>query len=468
MKVTAAAALLYSSLTHGAGVSVKTLARVGLGPQNCVKLTRTVDTGSCVISTDCEGLDISKTEFVFDCVGPDSIVRHSFGVGGFDTNEEFDTEIKCKQCEPPLAADVVAKKSSPPGVPRAVRDSSASFQARRSEKVIPVEQRDVLTGRPVSQQEAPLPPPHAVLQPETEAQRRARTEDTVNTVTREAAATSNDLADQIDESTGYVGRNTEVVRYGPAGCVSTWRNKDSCCMIRTNCQNRDISKYEFGLICVDKVGQPVRHVFGKDSFDRQETFNTLIKCDKCLGLEDIPDALALNGEVVDMAKDIVELKDVMTNISYNVEVLDREVFSTEAPSVYGPETLNLVAKKTTVVKDAAKVALHHSAVTNRVIKIDDQQQGTQIVKKGNLRHSQNSHHQDEHQEVEEDDEGSDDKDRHGKRDTRQQSTDDSDSVTYVADSSDGSDEVQDAVIRDDRDDAGSTQDKDGDDRDDAN
>merc|ERR1719247_1987743 len=111
-----------------------------------------------------------------------------------------------------------------------------------------------------------------------------------------------------------VSTGPEVTRYGPNGCVSTWKSAEGHCIMGTDCKGDDISKYEFGLVCVDKTGAPVRHLFGKDSFDEQETFDTLIKCDKCLGLEDIPDAVALNGEVVTMSKDIANLKDVMKNI----------------------------------------------------------------------------------------------------------------------------------------------------------
>merc|ERR1719424_1834991 len=86
------------------------------GPSNCVSLSRS-SAGSCVISTECEGDDISQTEFAFDCISQKHVVRHSFGVGGFEASEEFDTDVKCDRCRnaSPIkqAAKPVALKSLP-------------------------------------------------------------------------------------------------------------------------------------------------------------------------------------------------------------------------------------------------------------------------------------------------------------------------------------------------------------------
>merc|ERR1719491_2060370 len=42
-------------------------------------------------------MDTSIVEFAFDCINQ-NVVRHSFGVGGFESSEEFDTEVKCGRC----------------------------------------------------------------------------------------------------------------------------------------------------------------------------------------------------------------------------------------------------------------------------------------------------------------------------------------------------------------------------------
>ena len=46
---------------------------------------------------------IAASSFMF-CDGGD-VMRHSFGVGGFDTNEVFDTEIQCEKCSAPSTGD---------------------------------------------------------------------------------------------------------------------------------------------------------------------------------------------------------------------------------------------------------------------------------------------------------------------------------------------------------------------------
>jgi len=77
----------------------------------------------------------------------------------------------------------------------------------------------------------------------------------------------------------------EITRFGPAGCVSTWKNQASHCVIRTECNNQSLMEYNIRLICVDKGNERVRHVFGKGSFDPQETFDTLVVCDQCTAEE---------------------------------------------------------------------------------------------------------------------------------------------------------------------------------------
>jgi len=77
----------------------------------------------------------------------------------------------------------------------------------------------------------------------------------------------------------------EITRFGPAGCISTWKNQASHCVIRTECNNQTMMDYTIRLICVDKGNERVRHVFGKGSFDPQETFDTLVVCEQCTAEE---------------------------------------------------------------------------------------------------------------------------------------------------------------------------------------
>merc|ERR1719201_70235 len=190
-----------------------------------------------------------------------------------------------------------------------------------------------------------------------------------------------------------VDLGSDVVRYGPNDCVSTYKSKEGHCIMQTNCKKADIANYEFGLVCVDKTGSPVRHLFGKDSFDAEETFDTLVKCDQCLGLEDIPDSIALNGEVAGMAKDISNLKDVLKNISTNVQMLNAKVFP--APPAPAPAPGPAVAKS---AAPAAAALVHHRTHHRHV------------HKKRNLRHSHKRHHHRRHEDDDDDDDDDDDYD----------------------------------------------------------
>jgi hypothetical protein len=383
MKVCFALAIAVPILVNGAATSMRSTG-TNFGPQNCVSLSRSSG-GSCVIATDCEGNDLSKIEFAFDCFGHDGIVRHSFGTGGFESSEEFDTEVKCDRCESVSAADVVVK-------PAEQKVQAAAPQAQPVAK---------LALKPEVAKHVPAP---VVFKAKRRHSAKVEVEAQAKTQTGFWPFTGS--TPTIIPSTK---KAPEVVRYGPDGCVSTWKSEEDHCIIKTDCDKSDISKYEFGLVCVDKVGSPVRHLFGKDSFDQAETFDTLIKCDKCLGLEDIPDGVALNGEVMTMSKDIANLQAVMKNISINVQMLNKEVFK-------GQQSAPAPSPAAAVEAPApAKAALvHHSAEVSRTT---------------NLRHSHRRHHE------RRDDDDYDDDDR------------------------DAGSDVQDAVLRDDEDE------EDGDDED---
>merc|ERR1711937_1005201 len=63
--------------------------------------------GTCVLQTNCAGVDTSKFEFAFDCLSSAGLLqKHSFGFGGFDDIEEYDTAVKCKECSIAQAAEI--------------------------------------------------------------------------------------------------------------------------------------------------------------------------------------------------------------------------------------------------------------------------------------------------------------------------------------------------------------------------
>merc|ERR1719456_1922564 len=112
-----------------------------------------------------------------------------------------------------------------------------------------------------------------------------------------------------------------VVRYGPNDCISTYESKSGTCIMETNCDAKNITDYEFGLICIEKDGTPVRHIFGKNSFDPTETFDTLIQCNQCLGIDDFQTDVALAEDVEGLATEVKEMKDSIGALKKDVAEL---------------------------------------------------------------------------------------------------------------------------------------------------
>merc|ERR1719375_490010 len=77
----------------------------GYGPGKCVGVQRSKG-GTCVLSTHCkEDDDLETVEFAFLCVlGNGEVQKHSYGKGGFDPDESFDSSISCAQCLLPTTA----------------------------------------------------------------------------------------------------------------------------------------------------------------------------------------------------------------------------------------------------------------------------------------------------------------------------------------------------------------------------
>jgi len=109
---------------------------------------------------------------------------------------------------------------------------------------------------------------------------------------------------KFDPFGAFGGSDSDVSKFGPGNCLSTYRNADGHCTIETKCKNQDISQYAVKFICIDAGGQQVRHVFTKGSFDSEEQFDTLIECKKCVAekeekVERIQDGASANAADID-------------------------------------------------------------------------------------------------------------------------------------------------------------------------
>jgi len=234
------------------------------------------------MSTDCVGVDTSKFEFTFDCeTSPGERFRHSFGVGGFDDQEEFDTSIKCSKCIAPETA--AAHKEAKP--PVHMTGSSASATSEKAGRM-----------------------------------------DTRGTVAEETPMHVHFLTSAADAKKDEEEKEkASVVTYGPKDCVSTWRDgKSGHCQVKTNCTGVDTTQYMFGLICENDDGK-VRHLFGKDSFDSEEEFDTLIPCKTCLALDNVTKATELEAENAELVTEVNALAAEVGTIKETYQGLEKDV-----------------------------------------------------------------------------------------------------------------------------------------------
>jgi len=418
-----------------AAVTNGVIHRVGarFGPDQCVSVTRSSE-GCCVIALDCQGLDTSQTEFAFDCVGK-NIVRHSFGVGGFDADEEYDTGKKCDLCNAPVPVDatvpgkVVAKLV-------AATEPVAKLIAKPVQMVQPPKLARADAGaRPpkltLAKPDAKTTEPHSKVtrgvikhvKPVKPVKLHVKVKHSSNTQVWQESAGTKAIPPGKDRASFKIwGSSTpeekmqkrkslrsspEIVRYGPNACVSVYKSPENHCIMSTSCGGSNMLNYEYGLVCVDGVGLPVKHLFGKDSFDSEESFDTLIRCNECLGLEDVPGGVALAGEVSILSQAISGLTAAVTNISMNVQRLNAEVFrATTASSPAPAAALPTAAAAPTKLLHKSSAHHRHSKTKKRLRHVEQpdrhsktkkhlrhvEQSGTHSKKKKHLRQSNFRHH----------------------------------------------------------------------------
>jgi len=263
------------------------VSKIAYGPKNCITLNQSSE-GTCVIKTNCNGVNLDSFEFAFDCTtAKQEVERHSFGFGGFDAQEEFDTSVKCTVCEPPT------------------------------------DQHHVLVGTGSSK---------SVNQKTVLGSTRSNTDAVQKSKSVSNSASNGKKVNDGSQAKKDSSEAEKVVKYGPNECVSTYRNPAGHCVMQTQCAKENITDYEFGLICVDKTGEPVRHVFGKDSFDTEESFDTLIACEKCVGLDDIADETSLVKQVESLTSEVENMNKTLSTLRTSVKKLKGEVFKAPAPA----------------------------------------------------------------------------------------------------------------------------------------
>eukprot|EP00927_Polykrikos_kofoidii_P065262 TRINITY_DN61041_c0_g1_i1.p1 TRINITY_DN61041_c0_g1~~TRINITY_DN61041_c0_g1_i1.p1 ORF type:complete len:544 (-),score=92.90 TRINITY_DN61041_c0_g1_i1:69-1700(-) len=212
------------------------------GPNNCVSLTKS-QTQTCVISTDCSAESIPQVSFAFVCInGTGETLRrnlHSYGMGGFEPQEKFDSGVTCDSCMTVDSAFAAVKQSR--------SDADASVAVLEQAAAIPKKAAPSPKGSPSTPKSAPR-----------------------------------SLASSPALSTGA------MAMYGPSACISTYLSTGGTCLIQTRCQQQEISDFNVGVTCVDSTGDFTRYLFGKSAFIAEEIFDTRLRCAECLGIGSKP------------------------------------------------------------------------------------------------------------------------------------------------------------------------------------
>jgi len=261
---------------------------VQFGPQGCVALSKSEGSGTCVLTTKCAGVDTSAFEFAFLCVDEKGTeVKHTFGDGGFLDAEEYDTEVACATCAAPDGVEVVQAKAK---------------SKQRTTKVVKKEPKEEDAKADAAEAKEAAAPKDAAAAPPAD-------------VAASHALLSKFAASQGDGAAAGVPP-AHASFYGPGGCVAAYRSGDGTCVMQTRCGGQNITEYDFGLSCVDSEGETTQHLFGKNSFDPEETFDTLVKCTQCLGLNE-----KASAPLKDLATHVQVLQAEMKSIQDSVKAI---------------------------------------------------------------------------------------------------------------------------------------------------
>mmetsp|Transcript_10651 Transcript_10651/g.26062 ORF Transcript_10651/g.26062 Transcript_10651/m.26062 type:complete len:434 (-) Transcript_10651:260-1561(-) len=332
--------LVAAALPLAASLKIRQLQNARFyGPRHCVSVSRNPESGTCVLSTHCEGVNLDTVEFAFTCKKPGVLQKHSFGRGGFDPVETFDTSVACDTCglPPEVAASLRSAAAAAGG-------AAAGVELEKPTKVDPAR-----AARPPAQQPQPqlvsikrktvTDPVVAQVAPVSVNQAVLSSRLPVPAKTAHVISLPDLENRSVDRVT--MDKEEEKVSYGPSNCIQTWLMPDTSttgsstgsaevvetadggqaalvpdgekgvCIIKTDCGGVDTAAFEaypVGVIAADKSGTPVRHLFGTNSFDKLEEFNTLIRASACYGLDETSEAVTLEGEVKVLSKQLAEVE----------------------------------------------------------------------------------------------------------------------------------------------------------------
>jgi hypothetical protein len=314
------------------------------------------EAGTCVLRTQCDPkIDLEKTEFAFLCVLKDGEVqKHSYGEGGFGAAETFDSSVACEQCLLPtmaLSLESATAEAGPDKVDKKEDEDDKADDADDDDKNVNLkaEKKDE---KKADKKKEGLP---------TDLNHKDLMHDK-NESKREVYLKSV-FAKHPNSSVPVNGSLKATSKYGPDGCISTYVSPKNTCMMKTDCKKQAesgaLKNYDFGLTCVDEDGKSTRHLFGTNSFDSEETFDTLIDCKLCIGLDvsKMEKKESLATAVGKLEEEVKALATGIKEVQGNVSVLNKEVFKDDKKEKAPGFMLHKVEQKETeeVGKNEAEV-----------------------------------------------------------------------------------------------------------------
>uniref|UniRef100_A0A7S1S373 Uncharacterized protein n=1 Tax=Alexandrium catenella TaxID=2925 RepID=A0A7S1S373_ALECA len=277
------------------------------GPDGCVGLLKS-NLGTCVIRADCGKADVSKVDFSFVCLSKEAVTKqHSYGVGGFDADEVFDSGVPCDGCSTVAYAQLTGGKLVHNEVLKAGGGADDSAAAKRTLTSVEggnrSDDRADQTGTDDQHGQKSGGGQH---DGQTGGQKQFRgkgvTEDRMSTpaITR---------------------MSQEAAFFGPSACIATYLSQTGTCIIQTRCRGVDLSSFAVGVTCLDKTGDYTRYLFGKNGFDDEEIFDTTLPCKACVGVGEQP-SYQLSGLVPKaIVQDLSSLKSELSSLRREVTQL---------------------------------------------------------------------------------------------------------------------------------------------------
>lgn len=302
---------------------LSTQAAGSFGPNDCVSVERS-STGTCVLRTQCPSeVNLETTEFAFLCVlSGGEVQKHSYGQGGFDPEETYDSSVACEQCLGPNQTPQVAFHATGHA---AAKESEASNKAEVTDEADESEQKT----------EAEFKAPAAAPASAPAKGPKGLPVD----LHTDGAPWKNESAREKYLKVLVAKPPHNISYYGPDNCVSTYLGEKGTCVMETKCTGESIKDHELGLTCVEKDGKSARHLFGKNAFNPEETFDTLIDCEICLGLDvaKLDKPMSIKDTIVSLKTEVEELKTSMEGVTADVKKLNGKVFPEKEGAAKEPE-----------------------------------------------------------------------------------------------------------------------------------